>query len=77
MKVIDCTTQQAGECADALRKLVADPSAILDMDGDPAISVRDQFILSDLLVALEDAERGVEGSGDSPVTTHDLGGEGG
>lgn len=99
MKVIDCTTQQAGDCADAIRKLTGSEmerlirlatEAVGCEDGDRAVvacealidlladqSARDKFALSDLLVALEDAERGVERSSKSPVATRDLGGEGG
>lgn len=56
MKITETSKQQAGECADALRKIV--PCDLVDEDGDPVFSVRDQLLLGDLLLALEDAERG-------------------
>ena len=59
MKITDCTRQQAGECADALRELLRgeDANHLVDEDGESILSDRDRQYLRDLLAALEDAER--------------------
>lgn len=56
MRITHCTSQQAGECADALRELLRIPQ--YDEDGDELLSVMQQIRLRDLLLACEDAERG-------------------
>jgi hypothetical protein len=55
VKLTDCTRQEAGECADALRRVLdREP---FDEDGDPILSTFERFKLRDLLTALEETER--------------------
>lgn len=58
MRITTASRQEAGECADALRKILDGQDDVLDEDGDPILSVTDRIRLRDLLTALEDAERG-------------------
>ena len=78
MRITTASRQEAGECADALRRVmklrVLDECVANDWGThEPILTAQQKLRLRDLLTALEDAERWRAPAG----ATHDLGGEGG